>query len=84
MWDFIEKLTKNTDEIKTNVDAMVGKIGIVTKTIDSLHQSGQVKIDGETWSALGENEMNIEKGTQIIVKDIKGVKVVVAPRTKDK
>ena len=67
------------DVIKTNVDAVIGKTGIVTKTIDSINSKGQVKVDGETWSATGENGIDIEKGTQIIVKEIKGVKAVVAP-----
>ncbi len=77
---FVSKFAKSENPTKTNVDALDGKTGIVTKKIDSINGTGQVKIDGETWSAIGENEINIEEGTQIIVKDIKGVKAVVAPK----
>ena len=70
----------NDDELKTNVDALIGKTGIVTKKINTINQVGQVKIEGETWSALGENEMDIEKGVQIIVKKVKGVRLIVSPR----
>ncbi len=79
----VNKFVKNKDSIKTNVDSLVGKTGIVTKNIDSLNQVGQIKVGGETWSAIGDNGINIEKGTQIIVKEIKGVKAIVTLKTKD-
>ena len=70
----------NSDSIKTNVEAIVGKTGVVTKNIKSINSTGQIKVDGETWSAISEDEIDIEKGTQIIVKDIKGVKAIVTPK----
>ena len=77
----INKFVKDDTSVKTNVDAVVGKVGIVTKNINSINSTGQVKVDGETWSAIGMNGTDIEKGTQIIVNDIKGVKVVVTPKS---
>ena len=70
----------NSDSIKTNVEAIVGKTGVVTKNIKSINSTGQIKVDGETWSAISEDEIDIEKGTQIVVKDIKGVKAIVTPK----
>lgn len=75
---FVKKFAK-TKNVKTNAFSIIGQNGIVTKEIDSINAKGQVKIDGETWSAVGKDDMDIPKGTEIEVLDIKGVKAVVAP-----
>lgn len=51
----------------------------MTEDIDSINATGQIKVDGETWSAVGENDINIKKGTQVKIVDIKGVKTIVSP-----
>ena len=68
-----------TDTVKTNAYSIIGKKGLVTKDIDSINSTGQVKIDGELWSAVGVDDINIKKGTEIKILEIKGVKVVVTP-----
>ncbi len=78
---FVKKFAK-TKNVKTNAFSIIGQNGIVTKDIDSINSKGQVKIDGETWSAIGKNDMDIPKGTEIEVLEIKGVKAVVAPAKK--
>lgn len=79
---FVQKFVNNKDEIKTNVYSTVGKTGIVIKDIHSMQSLGQVKVAGETWSALGLNNMDIPEGTEVEIKEIKGVKVIVAPLQK--
>ena len=69
----------NIETVKTNVQSIIGKKGIVTKDINSIHSTGQVKIEGELWSAIGINDMDIPKDTEVEVNEIKGVKVVVTP-----
>ena len=69
----------NIDTVKTNAQSIIGKKGLVTKDINSIKATGQVKIDGELWSAIGKNDMDIPKGTEVEVNEIKGVKVVVTP-----
>ena len=78
---FVKKFAK-TKNVKTNAFSIIGQNGIVTKDIDSINSKGQVKIDGETWSAIGKDDMDIPKGTEIEVLEIKGVKAVVAPTKK--
>ena len=78
---FVKKFAK-TKNVKTNAFSIIGQNGIVTKDIDSINSKGQVKIDGETWSAVGKDDMDIPKGTEIEVLEIKGVKAVVAPTKK--
>lgn len=75
----VQKFVGNKNDIKTNVYSTVGKTGIVTKSIDSIQCLGQVKVEGETWSAIGLNDMNISQGTEVEIKEIKGVKAIVAP-----
>ena len=70
----------NTETVKTNVSSIIGKKGLVTKDINSINSTGQVRIDGELWSAIGENDMGISKGTEVEVVEIKGVKVIVTPK----
>jgi len=76
---FVKKFANNNNSIKTNVDSIIGKIGIVTEDINSINSTGQIKVGGEIWSALGENDINIEKGTEVQILEVKGVKVIVTP-----
>ena len=69
----------NIDTIKTNAQSIIGKKGLVTKDINSIKATGQVKIEGELWSAIGKDDMDIPKGTEVEVSEIKGVKVIVTP-----
>ena len=77
---FVNKFSKNKDNIKTNVNALIGKTGLVTKKIDPIKETGQIKVNGEKWSAITKDEIKIEEGTQVIIKEIKGVKAVVSPK----
>lgn len=76
---FVNKFAK-TDKVETNAFSIIGKTGLVIKDIDPLHDVGQIKVDGEIWSAKSENETQIEKGTQIEVCAINGVKAVVVTK----
>lgn len=76
---FVKKFAKNKNTIQTNVYSTVGKTGIVTKDIDSIQSLGQVKVGGEVWSAVGLNDINIPQGTEVEIKEIKGVKAIVTP-----
>lgn len=71
-----QKLFK-TKDVKMNNKALIDKNGIVTQEIDNLNSKGQVKVSGELWSAISENDEVIEKGATILIKDVKGVKLVV-------
>ena len=78
---FVKKFAK-TKDVKTNAYSIIGKNGIVTADIDSINSKGQVKVDGETWSAVGKDDIDIQKGTEIEVLEIKGVKAIVKPINK--
>ena len=61
---------------KTNVDALIGNTGIVTKAI-SKNEKGYVKVGGEIWSAISKNGVSLEKETSVEVLEIEGNKLVV-------
>lgn len=73
----VNKFIKIPKEVKTNAYSIIGKKGIVISKINNTDGSGQIKIDGEIWSAKSINDEEIEKNTEIEIIDIDGVKAVV-------
>ena len=58
---------------QTNALTIIGQQAPVTETVDNLNGKGQIKINGNTWTARSvENEI-IEKGSVVTVAEIKGV-----------
>ena len=74
----VNKITKK-DAIPTNVYSIVGKKGIVIDDIDWFTGTGQIKSEGEIWSAKTNEQINIPKGTEVEIESIDGVKVIVKP-----
>lgn len=68
---------KDSDR-QSNVDAMVGKKGVVTDDIPEKGH-GRVKIDGDSWKACSVDEIAIEKGTKVEVTAIDSVIITVKP-----
>jgi membrane protein implicated in regulation of membrane protease activity len=66
---------------KTNYEAIIGKTGIVTEQIDNINSKGQVKVQGQMWTARSLNDDSIEAGALVIVQEIKGVKLIVTKET---
>lgn len=72
-----KKLLKKK-QIKTNTDALIGEIALVTEEISNIREQGEVKLNGLRWSARAENPARIiEVGAQVEVLEIKGVKLIV-------
>jgi membrane protein implicated in regulation of membrane protease activity len=61
---------------KTNVDDLSGRDALVTKRITKFGK-GEVKIKGQVWTAIAEDNSEIEEGAECIVTRIEGVKAVV-------
>lgn len=80
---FVKKFATNKNPIKTNVYSIIGKNGIVTQDISPIEAVGQIKISGEVWSAISQDNQIIPKDTKIRVLEIKGVKAIVEPVLND-
>ena len=78
---FVKKFMHSKDNLATNAYSIIGKNGIVTKDINQTLGTGQVKINGEIWSAKCLDEDFIPKGSNITVAKIDGVKAVVTTKS---
>ncbi len=67
---------KNT--IPTNSDRLIGMTGVVVGEIPS-EGKGKVKINYQEWSAITNMHTQIPMGTEIVVTEIIGNKLVVEP-----
>lgn len=76
----IAKLFKSKT-VATNSSSLIGKTGIVLKDIEGTNTVGQVKVAGEVWSAICEENATIKKESKIIVEAIEGVKLIVKDYT---
>ncbi len=60
----------------TNTDVLIGQLAVVTETIDNVNAIGEVKINGQRWSARSEDGSIIEIGEKVKVLSIEGVKLI--------
>ena len=72
----VAKLFK-TKDVTMNSNALIGKNGVVLKEIKGDEKVGQVKVQGEIWSAITDQDELITKDSKITVLAISGVKLVV-------
>ncbi|MDF2907257.1 MAG: putative rane protein [Herbinix sp.] len=68
----------NPRRTKTNYEGVIGKVAMVTTTINNIKAEGQVVVNGQEWSAKALNDDIIEKGTKIKIHGITGVKLIVS------
>ena len=61
---------------KTNVDSLIGKQALVIKAISEFER-GQVKINGQIWSARSEDNTDIIEGSKCEILRIEGVQLIV-------
>ncbi|MEE1011625.1 MAG: NfeD family protein [Acutalibacteraceae bacterium] len=71
-----KKLTK-TNAQPTNADRCIGKIAVVTETINNIDAKGQVNVDSAIWTARSSDNSVIEKDEKVTVEKIDGVKLIV-------
>lgn len=61
---------------KTNVDRLIGKKGVVTKSLTA-YEMGEVKLLNGTWRALSKTKEEITEGSQVKVLAIEGNHLIV-------
>ena len=76
---FVNKVTFKDSSIKTNAFKIEGKLAKVIKDIDPIEGKGQIKINGEIWSAKSYNDTYISTDTDVIIEKLDGVKALVKP-----
>lgn len=68
----------NRGTVKTNAEGLVGKKARVTAEINNTLSTGAAIINGQEWTArAADDETVIAAGESVIVKEIRGVKLIV-------
>ena len=62
---------------RTNADRLIGMEGVVIVPVNPVEGKGQVKVEGQIWSAKSESA--IDEGIKVRIKAIEGVKLIVDP-----
>ena len=65
--------------VPTNSDSHIGKLAILSVSVDNLKGEGQVVLGGVEWSARSTSGVPIEAGTTVRVDKIEGVRAYVSP-----
>ena len=71
--DYLVKLIVKNKE-KTNLDRVVGMIGVVTEEITK-KKAGEIKVDGKKWTAISDKKINVDSTVKVL--EIDGVKLKV-------
>lgn len=74
---FVKKFI-DVKSTNTNAFSIIGKKALVRKEINS-NSVGQIKINGEIWSAESENNEIIPEDSEVEIVKINGVKAIVKP-----
>jgi membrane protein implicated in regulation of membrane protease activity len=75
----LKRLASTAAGLRTGVDAMRGRKGVVIKPISEL-ESGQVRVEGEIWTARSYYEGEpLAEGTRVEVVEVRGVTALVVP-----
>ena len=72
---WVNKMKKEI--VPTNADANIGKEVIVTEDIDNLLFKGEVKVNGQLWSAQSLDGEKIDKNSKVVIRKIEGKPVFV-------
>lgn len=73
------KFKVNADIRLSTKDSIKGAVAIVTKPISKVHR-GEVKLEGEIWGAIAEEECEIKIGEEVIVLQVEGITLYVQPK----
>lgn len=64
---------------RTNVDAIIGKVGITMVPISNMMAQGKIMVDGMEWSARSTFGEEIPENVKVRIDRVEGVKLYVTP-----
>src|SRR5213076_2955211 len=71
------KAGSSSREIRTNVDALLGRVGVVSERIDPASGRGRIVVEGEDWRAASLMDTALEQGARVIVVRVEGTTLFV-------
>jgi membrane protein implicated in regulation of membrane protease activity len=63
--------------LKTNQEALLGRRGRVTESIDNVLNTGSVRVDGDVWKAKSLDDTSIEEGALVEVVALESIVLTV-------
>jgi len=75
------KRISNNSAARSNIDALINQPAIVVKDIEPLEEVGQVRVQGEVWSARA--SVAIANGSKVTVVSVEGNRLQVRPGLPD-
>ncbi len=68
---------KKSNEVKTNVEALVGKTGRVIETVSNPLNTGRAVVEGDDWRVISEDDNPIDTGESIEVLKVDSTRLIV-------
>lgn len=70
------------DQVKTNAESLIGKLGVVKEKVDNLNAQGIVSVEGQEWTARAIDDEMIPLYAVVEVVEIRGVKLMVREKVR--
>jgi len=78
----VNRITASGAHVKTNVEAMVGRTGVVTQPVGDRSSPGYVKVGGDEWRAVPVDDKPVAVGTKVVIRQVEGATLHVAVEEK--
>lgn len=72
-----QRLREQQPMTPSNVDAMVGREGVVLEAVDPVQNTGRVRVESDQWRARA--QVRIEAGERVRVERVEGTTLFVTP-----
>ena len=76
---FLKYAHRKSGTVRTNVGALIGKQGLVIRTIENAKNEGRVSVEGEDWRGVSYNNEIIQEGMPIEVVEVNSTILKVKP-----
>lgn len=78
-------LRTGREEIKTNVDGLIGRTARVTEAVDNELGTGAAVVSGQEWTARAlDGESRFAPGETVVIRAVEGVKLMVSESQREK
>lgn len=65
----------NAKRVHTNLDRVIGEVGVITETVENIQGTGTVKVQGKLWTARSQSGEKISVNVSVKILRIDGVKL---------
>lgn len=73
----LSKKAIKTNEVKTNIDSLIGREVLITQEVNNIQASGKGIVAGMDWTVRSADDTVITKDEVVLVEKVEGVKLIV-------